>query len=108
MVLSAWFRRACVLVLFTVPGFAQAQLVNIDNAGLASLIDQGVPVIDVRTADEWLETGVVSDSHLMTFFDGLGRFDAGEWYSKLSRIAGPEDPVVLIYHTGVHSRVIGF
>ncbi|MEM7292617.1 MAG: rhodanese-like domain-containing protein [Pseudomonadota bacterium] len=81
---------------------------NIDNDQLRSLLDAGTPIVDVRTSDEWRETGVISDSHLLTFFDGLGRFDAEAWYAQFEKVAGPETPVILICHSGTRSKVIGF
>ncbi len=88
---------ACLL---TLPGSTSAEVVDIDNATLAKLLEQGVPIIDIRTAPEWPQTGIVKGSHMMTFFDARGRYDAAVWVNALSAIAGPEDPVILICRTG--------
>ena len=87
------------LFLATVaPAFAE--VVHIDNAELRKLIQQGVAVVDIRTAPEWTETGVVKGSHLLTFFDDQGRYDAAAWLEQVRKIAGPEQPVVLICRSG--------
>ena len=62
---------------------ARAEVIDIDNKTLARLIEEGVPVIDIRREDEWSATGVIDDSHLMTFFDAKGNHDAPAWRSAL-------------------------
>ena len=37
-----------------------AEVINIDNAELARLSASGAAVIDIRTAPEWTETGVIA------------------------------------------------
>ncbi|MCP4899669.1 MAG: rhodanese-like domain-containing protein [bacterium] len=88
---------ACLLTLATPVG---AEVIDIDNATLAKLLEQGVPIVDIRTAPEWPQTGIVRGSHLLTFFDARGRYDAETWAKALSSIASPEDPVILICRTG--------
>ena len=87
------------LFLATVaPAFAE--VVHIDNAELRKLIRQGVSVVDIRTAPEWTETGVIKGSHLLTFFDDKGRYDAAAWLEQVRKIAGPEQPIVVICRSG--------
>ena len=100
-------RMAWLLLLL--PGsIANADLVDIDSARLAELLAQSVPIVDVRTAGEWGETGVVPGSHLLTFFNENGGFDAKAWYAQFEPIADPQTPVILICHSGTRSKVIGF
>jgi rhodanese-related sulfurtransferase len=87
---------------------ARAEIIDIDSAGLQDLIDSGVPLIDVRTPGEWRETGVIEGSHLLTFFDERGRYDAAAWLAELERIAGPDQPVALICATGGRTTAISF
>lgn len=87
---------------------ARAEIIDIDSAELQDLIDSGVPLIDVRTASEWRETGVIEGSHLLTFFDERGRYDAAAWLAELERIAGPDQPVALICATGGRTTAISF
>ncbi|MEY2632606.1 MAG: hypothetical protein RIR00_1260 [Pseudomonadota bacterium] len=85
----------------------QAEVIDIDNAELARLMEQKVPIIDIRTAPEWQETGVVPGSHLLTFFDEQGRADPAAWLGKARHIAGPEQPVILICRSGNRTRAAG-
>jgi rhodanese-related sulfurtransferase len=64
-----------------------AEVVDIDNAELARLAAAGVPVIDIRTAGEWKETGILPGSRLLTFFDERGRADPPAWLQQLRAVA---------------------
>lgn len=81
-----------------------AQVINIDNAELASLMAKGVPLIDIRTEGEWKSTGVIAGSKLMTFFDERGQANPPLWLEKLKPIAKPDQPVILICRTGNRTK----
>lgn len=85
---------------------AQAEVTHIDNEELARLMAAGVPVIDIRTEPEWKETGIVKGSRLMTFFDERGRADPPAWLAKLTPVARPDQPVILICRTGNRTGVL--
>lgn len=92
-------------LLMLLAGFsARAEIVDIDNAQLARLAVQGVPVIDIRTEGEWKETGIVPGSRLLTLFDEKGRPDPG-FVDKVKGIAKPDQPVILICRSGNRSKV---
>ena len=84
----------------------QAVVSDIDNEELSKLIKSGVPVIDIRTAPEWLQTGVVPGSHLLTFFDEQGKVNAPAWVEKARHIAKPGDPVIVICRTGNRTKAV--
>ena len=84
-----------------------AEIVEASNPELQELIQNQVPVIDVRTSGEWRVTGVIEESHLLTFFDQRGQYDVEDWMSRLSKIAQPDDEVILICAVGNRSSVIG-
>lgn len=83
---------------------AHAEVINIDNAELTRLMSTGVAVVDIRTAPEWKETGIVPGSHLFTLFDERGRADAPTWLEKVKSVAKPEQPVVVICRTGNRTK----
>jgi len=72
---------------------------NVDNAQLHELRAQGVPVYDVRRAEEWTQTGVVEGSRLMTWVDSGGRVQPG-FFATLAAEVPKTQPVVLICRTG--------
>lgn len=94
-----------VCIFATTP--LKAELIDIDNKALQELLDQGVPIIDVRRADEWTDTGVVEGSHLLTFFDDKGRYDAKQWLSELEKNVDTDKPVIIICQVGGRTSIIG-
>ncbi len=106
------------IIAFLRPGFtalllallslsaASASSNRIDAQQLRQLIADGVPVVDVRTPQEWRATGVIPDSHLMTFFDYRGNYDLESWLNEFIKIAKPHEPVVIICEIGNRSRLI--
>jgi len=95
---------ACSLALVTL--FAHAEVIDIDNAEFDKLIKNGVPVIDIRLQSEWEETGIVSGSKLLTFFDERGKVDAPAWLNKVSPIAKPDQPVIVICRSGNRTKAV--
>jgi rhodanese-related sulfurtransferase len=95
-----------LLLLLVLMQSAQADVKHIDNATLMSMLEAGVPIIDVRRPEEWKQTGIVEGSHLMTFFDKQGRYDVGSWLQELDKIAKPNEPFILICRTGNRTGTI--
>lgn len=98
------FLLACSILLSAIS--ARAEIIDIDNAQLASLSSSGVPVIDIRTAPEWEESGVVPGSRLLTFFDENGNADPDAWLKKAKAIAKPGDPVIVICRSGNRTKAV--
>jgi len=101
-------RIALAIGLFVFSLVAAEPVQDISNGQLQQLIDAGVPLIDVRTAGEWQETGVIPGSRLMTFFDEEGKYDAPAWLQSLQPIARADQPVALICATGGRTKAISF
>jgi len=99
-------RRLFLACLIVATGFAQAEVIDIDNAQLDKLSKSGVPVIDIRLQAEWEETGIIADSKLLTFFDENGRSDAAGWLKKLKPIAKPNEPVIVICRSGNRTKPV--
>lgn len=54
-------------------------------------------LVDIRRASEWQLTGIVENSHLLTFFDEYGRYDLQQWLEKFEALVPTKDtPFVLI------------
>lgn len=85
---------------------ARADIIDIDNTELAFLSASGVPVIDIRTAPEWEETGIVSGSHLLTYFDAQGNVDSSAWLEKVKTFSKPSDPVIVICRSGNRTKKV--
>ena len=97
MILSRLLGAA--LLALALGGCAEPPYTNVDNNELKTLIAQGVPVYDVRRAEEWRATGVVEGSHKLTFVDAKGRPNP-EFLPRFTAEVGKNDPVILICRTG--------
>lgn len=94
------FRTALLLFLAVwLTGCAKPPYENVDNAGLQALLQQGVPLFDIRRADEWQQTGVVEGSRKLTFVDAIGQLNP-EFMNRFTAQVGKNDPLVLICRTG--------
>jgi rhodanese-related sulfurtransferase len=72
---------------------------NIDNDELQQLLAKGTPLYDIRRLEEWRETGVVSGSRRLTFFDAQGKVNP-KFLPEFTQRIGKNDPVILICRTG--------
>ena len=90
---------ATALLALTLGACAKPPYTNVDNVELKTLIAQGVPVYDVRRAEEWGATGVVEGSHTLTYVDKSGRPNP-EFLPRFTAEVGKNDPVILICRTG--------
>ena len=97
------FICTAALLLGAAASLARAEIVNIGNDELKALLKQGAPVVDVRTAGEWRQTGVVKGSRLITLFDEQGRADAVAWGRQVDKVAAADKPVILICRSGNRS-----
>ena len=86
-------------------GCTEPPYTNLDNQGLERLLQQSVPVIDIRRPEEWRETGVVEGSLGMTFVDATGRV-MPNFLETFSATVGKDQPVVLICRTGNRTDVL--
>jgi rhodanese-related sulfurtransferase len=96
---------ALLLVLLPLCAYAATPYANIDNQQLKSLQAQGIPVYDIRRAEEWQQTGVVEGSRRLTFVDEKGRL-MPDFVAKFTQAVNKNDPVILICRTGSRTDVL--
>ena len=83
-----------------------AEIYEVNNEKIKMLLENDVPLIDIRTEGEWYETGVINSSHLLTFFDKDGSYDFRKWMIELGEIANENGPVIIICRSGRRSRIV--
>jgi len=72
------------------------------------MVEEGVKIIDIRTPNEWSETGVIKESYKLMFFDPMGGYDEKKWLNDLSEIIFSKDePFILICRKGNRTREVG-
>ena len=69
-------------------------------------MQSGVPIIDIRRAEEWSDTGVIKQSNLLTFFDKQGNHNIDKWLPELKKIVKEGDPVIIICRSGKRSGIV--
>lgn len=84
--------------------FAAAEVIDVSNEELQKLVADGVAVVDLRTAGEWQQTGVLAGSHMITLFDERGRTNP-DWVRDVNAVSAAGQPVALICRTGNRTRV---
>ena len=93
------------LLLLPLNVLATTPYTNINSLELKNLQAQGIPVYDIRRAEEWAQTGVVAGSHMLTFVDATGRL-MPDFVEKFTREVGKNEPVILICRTGNRTDVL--
>jgi rhodanese-related sulfurtransferase len=90
---------AVVLLLTGLSACSEPPYTNVNNAQLQMMLEQNIPMYDVRRPEEWRQTGVVEGSKLLTFVDANGRVRP-DFLSRFTDAIGKHDPVILICRTG--------
>jgi rhodanese-related sulfurtransferase len=81
---------------------------TISNTELVALLQQGVPLFDIRLAEEWQTTGVIAGSHPLTFFLADGSLNQ-DFMKSFVVLAQKDKPLILISDNGLQSsRVAQF
>tara|TARA_B100001093_G_C26570990_1_gene902931 strand:+ start:219 stop:638 length:420 start_codon:yes stop_codon:yes gene_type:complete len=100
-------KKFCIIFgLFLMCTTVKAEVIEIGNKTLASLIDKQVPIIDIRRQEEWSQTGIIEGSILMTFFDKEGKAEVDTWLQNLDLVANKNEPFILICRTGRRTGLV--
>ena len=100
-------KKFCIIFgLFLMCTTVKAEVIEIGNNALASLIDKQVPIIDIRRQEEWSQTGIIEGSILMTFFDKEGKAEVDTWLQNLDLVANKNEPFILICRTGRRTGLV--
>ena len=78
---------------------------NVSNDELRVMLHNDVPIYDVRRPEEWLQTGVVAGSKLLTFVDASGRVKP-DFLGRFIAENEKDDAVILICRTGSRTRTL--
>ena len=99
--------KKLVIIFFflTIPKLF-AEVKEVDNHEIISLMQTGVPIIDIRRSSEWRDTGVIKQSNLLTFFDKQGKYNIDKWLPELKKIVKEGDPVIIICRSGRRSGIV--
>ena len=101
-------RKSILTLLMLLPLSLIAGFKSIDAQTLLKMQKAGIPVIDIRTPEEWRQRGIIKGAHLIMFFDNRGRPHAQEWLEKLTQLVkSKETPVILYCAHANRSKAVG-
>ena len=83
------------IALLTVTVFADFK--TIDVAEFEKLQKEGLPVIDIRTAQEWNTTGIIEGAHKITFFSEKGQPLLADWFFEMGHLLKEKKEPFIIY-----------
>jgi len=70
--------------------------------------EEGYAVIDIRTADEWQQYGVIEGSHKITFFDERGGYNLETFLEDFTKVVtDKEQPFILVCAHANRTKHIG-
>ncbi len=90
---------ALALALAIMLVFKETLYTNLNNEQLQIMLENNIPIYDVRRPEEWQQTGVIEGSHLLTFVDANGQVKP-DFINRFTTAINKDDPVILICHTG--------
>ena len=105
IVLNAGLLSAVLLLANSVYAAQGPGYQNINNARLQVLMDQGVPVYDIRRAEEWSQTGIIDGSRLLTFVDRRGRMKK-KFLPRFTAAIDKDQPVIVMCRAGIRSDAL--
>ena len=87
--------KILIFCLF-LPHLTFAEVIKVNNSEIIELMKKGVPIVDIRRANEWADTGVIDSSILLTFFDKDGKYNFDLWLSTLDKFIDVDKPFIII------------
>lgn len=73
-----------------------------------AFLSQNIPIIDIRTAAEWRETGVIPQSHLITFYQEDYSYNEKAFLEALSALVKKDDTFVIVCRSGNRSMKVAY
>ncbi len=72
-----------------------------------ALIENKIPIVDIRTVGEWKETGLVKGSIPIQFFNERGQYDIPNFLKELNAKVDTTKAFALICRTGSRTKMVG-
>lgn len=102
------FMRVLLFPLMLVLAACAGGVKDLSPEALQAMQAHGALVVDVRTPEEWRETGLIPGSKGLTYFDANGGSDKAGWLRQLGGLqATPDRPVILVCRSGGRSTAVG-
>lgn len=70
------------------------------------IINEKIPIVDIRTTAEWAETGILQNAIPIMFFDERGHYDVKKFLTSLNEKVDTTKPFALICRTGSRTKIV--
>jgi len=90
------------MILLSVSLFAELKNEFITH----SLVNSGMPIVDIRTTGEWRESGVLKNVIPIMFFDERGNYNVNAFLTQLNEKVDTSKPFALICRTGSRTSMV--
>jgi rhodanese-related sulfurtransferase len=71
------------------------------------IVSGKIKIIDIRTPDEWRETGILKGAIPIMFFDEQGNYDLPKFITQLDKRVKKGEKFALICRTGSRTQILG-
>ncbi|WP_415397831.1 rhodanese-like domain-containing protein [Sulfurimonas sp. CS5] len=90
------------LIIFSISLFASMT----NEYPSQKILDSKIPIVDIRTPGEWVETGIVKNSITIMFWDEKGGYDVNAFLTELNKKVDTKKPFALICRTGSRTSIV--
>ncbi len=96
-------KKILFLFVFLISSLS-AELIN--QYPTKELVESNIPIVDIRTKPEWIETGILKNAITITFFDQNGRFNLNKFLTELNKKVDTTKKFALICRTASRTAVV--
>ena len=100
-------KKIIFLILF-LPYLLFAQVKDVDVNSFEKMRQNGTPVIDIRTKQEWKDTGIISNSNTIEFFHTDGSHNVEQFLNSLKKLGIDKNkPLILVCRSSNRTKILG-
>lgn len=93
------------LVIFVAAVFIYQYMGFRDQPLTTELYSTGLKIVDIRTAEEWKQTGIVKGSYPISLYDKKGKCDFERFISDVKIVMKTSEPFAVICKAGIMSSI---
>jgi len=91
-----------LLILLSLSLFAELKNSYITQ----EMLNSNLPIVDIRTAPEWKETGLLKNAIPIMFFNQQGKYNVNNFLKELNAKVDTSKPFAIICHSGSRTSMI--
>jgi len=96
--------KKILLISFLLSLSLYAKVINASPS--QEILDSKIPIVDIRTPQEWKETGLLKGSIPIVFFDEKGNYDLKLFLAQLNKAVDTTKEFAIICRTGSRTKIL--